>query len=45
MEHIQGETISDYIKKNPDKFEDIFIQTIEGFKYLEEMPPQYFVHF
>ena len=36
MEHINGKTISEYLKENPDKLEDVFLQTIEGFRYLEE---------
>lgn len=37
MEFINGKTISEYLIENPDKIEDIFIQTIEGFRYLEEI--------
>jgi serine/threonine protein kinase len=36
MEFIKGESISDYIKKNPDRLNDIFKQTINGFAHLEE---------
>lgn len=36
MEYVQGEKISDFLEKNPEKLNDIFIQVIEGFKYLEE---------
>ncbi|MDR1317293.1 MAG: protein kinase family protein [Spirochaetales bacterium] len=36
MEHIDGETISSFISKNPEKINSIFEQTINGFKYLEE---------
>ncbi len=36
MEYIKGKTISKYILENPDKLEDVFIQTIEGFRYLED---------
>ncbi len=36
MEHINGENIDDYLNKNPDQLDDIFRQTIEGFKHLEE---------
>lgn len=37
MEYIQGSNIDEYLYQNPEKFEDIFLQTIEGFKYLESM--------
>jgi serine/threonine-protein kinase len=36
MEHIDGETISNFISKNPEKINSVFEQTINGFKYLEE---------
>ena len=36
MEYIKGVIISEYIEENPEAINDIFIQTIEGFKYLEE---------
>jgi len=36
MEYIEGENISDFINKNPEKIDSIFEQTISGFKYLEE---------
>ncbi|MDR2143884.1 MAG: protein kinase family protein, partial [Treponema sp.] len=36
MEYIDGETISDFISKNPEKINSIFEQTITGFKYLED---------
>ncbi len=36
MEYINGININQYLTDNPDKIEDIFIQTIEGFRYLEE---------
>ena len=36
MEYVHGLDIDKYIIANPDKIEDIFIQTIEGFMYLEE---------
>jgi len=36
MEYIEGENISDYINKNPETINNIFEQTISGFKYLEE---------
>ena len=37
MEYVQGSSIDEYLKQNPDKFEDVFLQAIEGFKYLESM--------
>lgn len=36
MEHVKGHPIDKYLLDNPDKIIDIFNQTIEGFKYLEE---------
>lgn len=36
MEYIKGKSIEDYLIENPDKILDVFNQTIEGFKYLEE---------
>lgn len=36
MEFIKGIQIYDYIKINPDRLNSIFVQTIEGFRYLEE---------
>lgn len=36
MEYVNGATIKDFLLKNPDKIEDVFLQTIEGFRYLEE---------
>jgi len=36
MEYIEGENISDFINKNPEMINNIFEQTIDGFKYLEE---------
>ncbi len=36
MEFIKGQKIDEYIFANPDKLNDIFVQTIEGFAYLEE---------
>jgi len=35
MEHIKGNDIYAFLKENPDKLNDTFIQTIEGFKNLE----------
>lgn len=37
MEFIKGQRIDEYIYANPDKLNDIFVQTIEGFAYLEEV--------
>jgi len=31
MEYIDGNSIGDYISKNPEKIDDIFIQTVNGF--------------
>lgn len=36
MEFIEGIKISDFLEKNPEKLNDIFVQVTEGFKYLEE---------
>ncbi|WP_445720484.1 protein kinase family protein [Flavobacterium sp.] len=36
MEYVKGKSINEYLYENPDKVLDIFNQTIEGFKYLEE---------
>jgi serine/threonine protein kinase len=36
MDYIKGQNVSDFISANPDRINDIFIQTINGFKYLEE---------
>lgn len=35
MEFIKGKNIIDFLKENPDKLNDIFRQTIEGFVHLE----------
>lgn len=35
MEFIRGKNISDFLKENPDKLNDVFRQTIEGFVHLE----------
>lgn len=35
MEYIQGIDIEDYVKKFPERVNEIFIQTIDGFQYLE----------
>jgi serine/threonine-protein kinase len=36
MEYIDGLDVENYIIANPDSINDIFVQTINGFKYLEE---------
>jgi serine/threonine-protein kinase len=36
MEYIEGEAISDFISRNPEKINSVFEQTIAGFKYLED---------
>lgn len=36
MEFIDGDSISVYIKENPDKLNETFSQTISGFRHLEE---------
>jgi serine/threonine-protein kinase len=36
MEFINGENLKEFIKKNPHLLNDIFIQTIRGFNYLEQ---------
>ena len=36
MEYIDGVDIEQYLTVNPNKINDLFIQTINGFKYLEE---------
>ena len=36
MEYIDGLDIDKYILANPDSINDVFIQTITGFKYLED---------
>jgi serine/threonine-protein kinase len=36
MEFVEGLNISEFLKKNPEKLNDVFNQVIEGFKYLEE---------
>ncbi len=36
MEFIKGQKIDEYIAVNPDKLNDLFVQTIEGFAYLED---------
>lgn len=36
MEYIKGNKISDFLKENPDKLDDVFRQTINGFQHLEK---------
>ena len=36
MEFIEGQNIMEFLKSNPHRLRDIFVQTINGFKYLEE---------
>lgn len=36
MEYIDGVDIEQYITTSPDKINDVFIQVVNGFKYLEE---------
>jgi serine/threonine-protein kinase len=36
MEYVDGTDIQEYLKVNPDKINDVFIQTIQGFRHLEE---------
>lgn len=36
MEFVDGFEISDYVMQNPDHLDDIFVQTIRGFRHLEE---------
>lgn len=36
MEFIEGIQIYEFIKNNPEKINSVFIQTIDGFRYLEE---------
>lgn len=35
MEFVDGSDIDEYIEKNPEKINEIFLQTISGFQYLE----------
>jgi eukaryotic-like serine/threonine-protein kinase len=37
MEYVKGKEIHDYVKNNPQNLNEIFTQTIEGFKYLEQI--------
>lgn len=36
MEFIRGQKIDEFVSVNPDKLNNLFVQTIEGFAYLEE---------
>lgn len=36
MEYIQGKQIYEYLRSNPEKLNNIFVQTIEGFSHLED---------
>ncbi len=36
MEFVKGQNIDEYISENPDRLNDLFVQTINGFTYLEE---------
>lgn len=36
MEYVDGQSISDYISWSPEKIDDLFMQTIQGFISLEE---------
>lgn len=35
MEHIKGVNIEEYIKTNPDEINNVFLQVLDGFSYLE----------
>ncbi|HED38692.1 MAG TPA: protein kinase family protein [Ignavibacteria bacterium] len=35
MEYIEGQNIDEYLQENPHRLNDIFVQTINGFNYLE----------
>ncbi len=35
MEYIQGTDIEDYLRDNPERTSDVFLQVIDGFRYLE----------
>lgn len=37
MEYVQGKTINQYVKENPDSVESLFEQSIKAFKYLTEV--------
>ena len=36
MEYIEGSSISEFLKENPDKLNHVFTQTIAGFEHLEK---------
>lgn len=36
MEYVKGQTVDEYLLTNPDRLEDVFLQLIEGFRYLED---------
>jgi len=36
MEYIVGNQIYEFVKNNPDRLNDVFVQSIDGFRYLEE---------
>ncbi len=36
MERIRGDDVEDYIKENPDSINDLFVQAIDAFSYLEK---------
>ena len=36
MEYVEGKNIFDFLKENTDKIDDIFVQAVDGFRYLEE---------
>lgn len=36
MEYIKGDTIESYLQRNPDKINEVFVQTISGFLHLEQ---------
>lgn len=37
MEYIDGEDIDEYLKSNPDKINEVFLQVIDGFLHLEQI--------
>lgn len=37
MEYIQGKNIGEYIGEHPEDINSVFVQSIEGFKYLEDV--------
>lgn len=36
MEHVNGLNIEEYLQNNPENLNEVFTQTIDGFKYLED---------